>query len=98
MNEHYNQRYTKETINEVLSSILNCIDKGNYTISMNDNRQGNKDFAAEYNLNTKKQKELLLRIKTEDFCHSLMNTNPGYENEVLYVFVPRYKLFNIDGI
>jgi hypothetical protein len=98
VNEHYNQNYTKETISAVLSLIQNCIEQGNYTISMNNNRQENKDFVAEYNLNTKRQKKLLLRIKTKDFCHSLKNTNPGYENEVLYVFVPQYKLFNIDGI
>lgn len=67
MNEHYNQNYTKETISAVLSLIQNCIEQGNYTISMNNNRQENKDFVAEYNLNTKRQKKLLLRIKTKDF-------------------------------
>ena len=38
-----------------------------------------------------------MQIEVEDFCHSLKNTNIGYEYEVLYVFVPQVLLFNADG-
>ncbi len=98
MNQFYNQIYTKEQIKAILSSIKDCIKQGNYVISLNKNRQENRDFIAEYNLNSKKQRELLLGIKPEDFCHSLQNTNKGYEHEVLYVFVPQVRLYNIDGL
>lgn len=98
MNIHYNQDYTKEKITGILSSILDCISEDRYIISRNENRQENNDFIAEYNLNSERQKQILLGITPEDFCHSLMNTNVGYEHEVLYVFVPQIRLFNFGGI
>lgn len=33
----------------------------------------------------------------EDFCHTLQNTELGFEHEVLYVFCPRVMLFNFEG-
>ena len=78
--------------------IKNCIREGRFIISRNENRQENIEFMIEYNLNSKRQIEILLNIKTEDFCHSLQNIKTGYEHEVLYVFCPQVKLFNFDGI
>ena len=98
MNQIYNQSYTKKQIIAVLSLIKDCIKKGHYVISLNESRQENRDFIAEFNLNSSKQRVLLLGIEPEDFCHSLQNTKKGYEHEVLYVFVPRVKLHNIDGL
>lgn len=66
-------------------------------IAINENRRENIQFINEYRLSTKKQKEILLSIKVTDFCHSLNNTNPGYEHEVLYVFCPQRSLFNAFG-
>lgn len=66
-------------------------------IAINENRRENIQFINEYRLSTKKQKEILLSIKVTDFCHSLNNTNPGYEHEVLYVFCPQRPLFNAFG-
>jgi hypothetical protein len=37
-----------------------------------------------------------MQIDIEDFCHSLKNTNLGFEHEVLYVFCPQVSLFNFD--
>jgi hypothetical protein len=37
-----------------------------------------------------------LKIAPEDFCHTLQNTNLGFEHEVLYVFCPRVMLFNFE--
>ena len=39
-----------------------------------------------------------MQLKNEDFCHTLQNTKPGYEYEVLYVFVSQVQLFNADGL
>lgn len=97
MNPHYNQDYTREQIDTILEKIKNCVKNDNYTIELNKNRQENIDFINEYNLRSGKQKKILLQIQTEDFCHSLQNTNIGFEYEILYVFVPQMQLFNADG-
>ena len=98
MNSHYNQNYTKQEIDEILDKAKNCVYNNRYTISLNENRQENIDFINEYNIYSNKQKKILLQLKVEDFCHSLQNTKPGYEYEVLYVFVPQVNLFNAEGV
>ncbi len=94
MNLHYNQNHKYEEIEEVLSKIKKCISLGNYYISLNEHRQENIDFINEYNIRTDKQKNILMNINVEDFCHSLQNLKTGYEHETLYVFVPNVQLFN----
>lgn len=96
-NPNYNQNYTREQIEDVLSDIKQCINSNRYIISMNENRQENTDFINEYNIYPKKRKEILLNISVEDFCHTLKNTNKGYEYEVLYVFAPEVELYNAIG-
>ena len=98
MNSHYNQNYTKQEIDEILDKVKKCVYNNRYTISLNENRQENIDFINEYNIYSNKQKEILLQLEVEDFCHSLQNTKPGYEYEVLYVFVPQVNLFNAEGV
>lgn len=97
MIEHYNQNYTKDEIDAILKVIKNCIKNNNYTIEINKNRKENIQFIQEYNLNDNKRKIILLGIETVDFCHSLQNTNIGYEYETLYVFCIQRILFNIYG-
>ncbi len=94
---YYNQNYTREDIINILEKIKNCVSNDNYTISRNNNRLENINFIDEYNIRSSIQKNILLNIKIEDFCHSLQNLKRGYEHEVLYVFVPRTTLFNADG-
>ena len=98
MNPNYNQNYTKEDIENILCIIKKCIECNKYTISLNQNRRENIAFLNDYNIRSDKQKRILLNIKVDDFCHSLQNTNVGYEHEVLYVFVPQVSLFNIDDV
>lgn len=97
MNPYYNQNYTKAEIDVILEKIKSCVGNNKYTIALNENRQENIDFINEYNIRGNKQKNILLQLKTEDFCHTLQNTKIGYEYEVLYVFVPQVKLFNAEG-
>ena len=97
MNPHYNQNYTREEIDAILAKIKVCIESGRYIIPQNDKRQENIDFINEYNIRSDKQKSILMKIETDDFCHSLQNTKTGYEYEVLYVFIPQVQLFNADG-
>ncbi|HHY05754.1 MAG TPA: hypothetical protein GX532_02095 [Clostridia bacterium] len=98
MNQHYNQNYSREQIAEILAMIQDCVREGRFIISKNENRQENIDFINEYNLSSRRQKEILLKIEAEDFCHSLQNTKLGFEQEMLYVFCPQVMLFNFDGI
>jgi hypothetical protein len=97
MNLHYNQNYSREEIEDILAKIKACVSAGKYSISLNERRQENIDFINEYNIRSDKEKSILMQIEVEDFCHSLQNTNIGYEYEVLYVFVPQVQLFNADG-
>jgi hypothetical protein len=97
MNPYYNQNYSREEIEDILAKIKVCVSAGKYSISLNERRQENIDFINEYNIRSDKQKSILMQIEVEDFCHSLQNTNIGYEYEVLYVFVPQVQLFNADG-
>lgn len=97
MNPYYNQNYTREQIDAILDKIKDCVVNNKYTIALNENRKENIDFINEYNIRSDKQKSILLRLRTEDFCHTLQNTKIGFEYEVLYVFVPQVQLFNADG-
>lgn len=90
MNPHYNQNHTKEQIDTALDIIKRCVVNNRYTIALNPNRIENIEFISEYNIRSDKQKEILLQIITEDFCHTLQNTKAGYEYEDLYVFFPRF--------
>lgn len=96
MNPHYNQAYTKEQIKVVLQIIQDCVRCNRYIIATNENRLENREFIKNYQLSTPKQKDILLKIVPEDFCHSLQNTNSGYEREILYVFCPQMMLHDID--
>ena len=98
MSRHYNQNYSREQIAAILVTIQDCVREGRFIISKNENRQENVDFINEYNLSSRRQKEILLKIEAEDFCHSLQNTKLGFEQEMLYVFCPQVMLFNFDGI
>lgn len=97
MNPYYNQNYTREEIQNVLDKIKTCVSLEKYTISLNEKRQKNIEFINEYNIRSDKQKSILMQIEVEDFCHTLQNTKPGYEYEILYVFVPQVELYNADG-
>lgn len=94
MSSHYNQNYSWEEINDILEKIKTCVYNDDFFIARNQNRQENKDFLDNYNIRYGRQKNILLNLRVDDFCHSLNNINPGYEHEVLYVFVPNVELFN----
>jgi len=97
MNSYYNQNYNKKHITAILQTIQDCIRENHYTIAQNENRQGNIELINNYNLTSERRKQILLKIKPEDFCHSLKNTKLGFEHEILYVFCPQVTLFNFDG-
>lgn len=98
MVQHYNHSYTRQQIESILQTIQDCVRCNRYIISRNENRTENIDFINYYNLSSAKQKDILLHIGPEDFCHTLQNAKAGFEHEVLYVFCPQIMLFNFDGV
>ncbi len=97
MNPKYNQDYTMKQVVSILETLQDCVKHNRYTISKNENRKKNIRFINYYNISSRKQRDLILKIKPEDFSYSLKNTNSGYEHEILYVFCPQIKLYNFDG-
>ncbi len=98
MSKHYNQKYTKKEVNEILKKIKDCINNNRYKISLNQNRLENRQFIFDYKIDNKLRKKILLQIRLEDFCHSIQNKNIGFEKEVLYVFVTKMKLTDIKDV
>ena len=96
MNLHYNQHYTLAEIESLTKTILDCIEQNHFSIALNENRKENRFLMINYNLNSSKQKKILLSLKPEDFCHSLQNTKKGYEHEILdEELLDLYLKFNI---
>ena len=96
MNPYYNRDYEWGEVDKILSKIKACIEKESYYVSLNEKRKENISFINTYNIRKNKQKSILMQIEVDDFCYSLRNKKNGYENEVLYVFVPQVSLFNSD--
>ena len=98
MQSPYNTNHTREEIDSVLSDFKNMVLENRYVVSMNDNRQENISFTDKYNLRGNRLKSVLLSIETEDFCYSVNNIKPGYEHEILYIFVPQVVVHDSDDI
>lgn len=98
MSQCYNDSHSWKQIVALLKTIKHCVKADRFFIAKNENRQENMDFITRFNLHHKRQREILLEIEPDDFCHSLKNKNPGYEHEVLYVFCPQVKLFEFGSI
>ncbi|MGG0175800.1 hypothetical protein [Gottfriedia acidiceleris] len=86
------RNFTFQEIEEYLIKFKALIEEGKFQISLNENRQENIDFIEDYNLNSIKQKEILLSIEANDFCYALNNLNPKFAHEILYVFCPQREL------
>lgn len=78
----------------ILEKIKACVIDGYYVLSMGDKRIENRLFMDEYNIRTDKVKRIILNLSTKDFCGAVRNVHPGYEHEILYIFVPRVILTN----
>jgi hypothetical protein len=94
MNPYHCQNYSKAQIEKLLKQFKECIRDNKFSISMNENRLDNEDFIRKYNLTRPILTALLLSIKTDDFCHSLKNTNSRFGSEDLFVFIPVFALIN----
>lgn len=84
--------FTPDEIKDYLDRFRNCVLEDRYSISQNEHRQENMDFIEDYNINTKKEHEILLGLQFDDFCYAVENDNPAFPHEVLYIFCKQHKL------
>ncbi len=61
-----------------------------YNLAMN--RDKNKKFSENYNLNSKKIENIILNLEVEDFCYAVDNEKEEFSDEILYVFCSRKEL------
>lgn len=94
MNHIYNQNHTRFEIEVLLNKIKHCAVNNHYLIAQNEHRLENIAFINEYHICAERQKSLLALLRPEDFCYSIQNQKSGHEDEILYVFVPKIRLYN----
>jgi len=87
--------YTESEIKEYLEELKKLIQRGQYSVSP---REENDSFAANYRIDTEKEKEILLNLNYKDFCYAVANRKPEYSYERLYVFCKEYELDNWGSI
>jgi len=61
-----------------------------YNLAMN--RDKNKKFSENYNLNSKKIENIILNLEVEDFCYAVDNEKEEFSHEILYVFCSNKEL------
>lgn len=84
--------FTQKEIKKYLEKVRKHVEKNNYTISINENREENINFIEDYKIDTKKEKDILLSIECEDFCYAVDNYKEAYSHETLYVFCKQREL------
>lgn len=93
--KHNPQTFFSFTPNEIkgyLEEFKKCVHQGDYSISLNENRQENIGFIEDYKIDTKKEKEILLGLQFDDFCYAVENDNIEFAHEVLYIFCKQHEL------
>jgi hypothetical protein len=86
--------FTEKQIKDYLVEFKKVVLSGKYTISVTDNRTENKEFIEDYNIDSNKEKEILLSLEYLDFCYVVDNIKPEYAHEKLYVFCVSRELAN----
>ncbi len=91
---NYNTNYTQNEIFNYLEQIKQCVNENRFVVlTKGESRQKNLDFINKYNLNSERQKSILLSLSVQDFCYSMLSVNENNYNHVLYVFAPQKNLF-----
>jgi hypothetical protein len=93
----YNKNYTREQIETVLGEIQQTVLSGKWNLSRGATRTKNIAFKRDFALDNDKIAAIIQKIKPEDFCHSLSNTNPAHIPGDLFVFCPYLKLTSFEG-
>jgi len=87
MSDYQLQKHTDfdiEDIDKYLKKVKTSIAQEKYSLALN--REKNKKFSEDYNLTTKKIKNILFNLDAKDFCYAVDNEKEEYSHEVLYIF------------
>ena len=95
MSTEYNQNYTIEEIQKVLSTMQVCVQQKRRTFLFGESRKKNDEFVRKYQLRSNDIDKILLHLDVMDFVGTLESTNEKHQKELLYVFAPTEKLRNI---
>ena len=76
----------KKDIEQYLSGVKEAVEKDNYRLARNSNRQDNINLFLDYVIDEAKAKEIILSLTEMDFSKILQNEHEGFEHERLYVF------------
>lgn len=93
-NTQKHTNFTVEEIEKYLGDIKILTVQRKYIISQNKNRLENIEFIEEYNINTKKIKEMITNLHYSDFCYAADNVKEKFKDEKLYVFSKCFELDN----
>ncbi|GEM02951.1 hypothetical protein SAMN05421839_1731 [Halolactibacillus halophilus] len=91
-NTHKILDFSSDDIKKYLVMFRRCVLEGRYSIAKNTNRLENMSFIEDYKVNSKREKEILLDLKYDDFCYAVENEKINYAHEILYVFCKQYEL------
>lgn len=81
--------FNKLEIEEYLSDLCSAIDCNRYQLSARDK---NQEFLDTYVIDERGERDIIKTLTADDFSAAVSNRNPGYENEVLYIFGKDVKL------
>ena len=87
------KKYTNHSIDEIdiyLCKIKKQIEKENFIVPVTNKRADNQNFINNYQLTTKKQKNMLMQLEATDFCYSADDYNNKIEKH--YIFAKEYEL------
>lgn len=84
--------HTREEIEEYLKIVKKSINMGNFIVCTTSKNEKNRKFIEKYKLTKNKQKQMLIKLETNDFCYSADNYNNPQER--LYFFCREYELDN----
>lgn len=80
-----------EEVEQYLSEIRRKVNQGQFKVSEREDK--NLPFMRMYNLASKgRQREMLLKLCTEDFVHAIPSKMEGNEGQELFVFVKKFPL------
>ena len=87
----------QKDIEQYLSEVKEAVEKDNYRIDRNANRQDNINLFLDYVIDEAKAKEIILSLTAMDFSEIRQNEHKGFEHEKLYVFGKDVTLLERNG-
>lgn len=81
-------------VRSYLREVQKRVERGLFKVA--ERSEKNTPFMRQYNLvDRRRQQEMLLQLRPEDFLHAVMSRKEGNEGQELYVFVKKYPLYRM---